>query len=126
MRARSVEEPSTAARLLPMTVLDKGDSPCLSKLFIHGEKGCIRLSQGGPKIKYLFQEGMPRKGSSHWLDIRGLSRYLISTESSGLEVKVTNCHGPPSGVSWLHAPGQKSGWLPVNSCRSQFRVLSEF
>lgn len=41
--------------------LDRGDSPCLSKLFIHGGKECIQCTQGGPEIKYLLLEGMPRK-----------------------------------------------------------------
>ena len=42
---------------------DERDSPCLSKLFIHGRKECIQLTQGGPEIKYLLQEGMSGKGS---------------------------------------------------------------
>jgi hypothetical protein len=32
--------------------------------FSHGRSGCICLSHSEPEIKYLLQEGMPRKGSS--------------------------------------------------------------
>jgi len=51
-------------KLLPKEVLDERDSPCLSKLLIHDKNGgCIQLTQGGPEIKYLLQEGMSGKGS---------------------------------------------------------------
>jgi hypothetical protein len=30
---------------------EEGDSPCLSKLFVHGGKGCIGPPQGGPMVK---------------------------------------------------------------------------
>ena len=42
---------------------EEGNSPYFSKLFIHGGKGCIQLTQGGPEIKYLSQKGIPGKGS---------------------------------------------------------------
>jgi hypothetical protein len=48
----------------PQAVLDEEDSPCLSKLFIHGGERCICLTQCEPEIKYPLQEGMPRKGNS--------------------------------------------------------------
>jgi hypothetical protein len=45
-------------------VLDERNSPCLSKLFIYSEKNeCIPLTQRGPEIKDLLQEGMPKKGN---------------------------------------------------------------
>jgi hypothetical protein len=43
---------------------------------------------------------------AHWLNTLGLFRYLISTENSRLLCYMTNCHGPLSGVSWLHVPNQ--------------------
>ena len=50
------------SRMLPGTVVVGGrGSPYLSKLFIHGRKECIQLTQGEPAIKYLLQEGMPIK-----------------------------------------------------------------
>jgi hypothetical protein len=62
-------------------VLDERDSPCLSKLFIQGGKGCIELTQGEPEIKYILQEGMPRK-ESLLAKPTDPSRYLISMENS--------------------------------------------
>jgi hypothetical protein len=46
---------------------------------------------------------VPRKGSSL---PRHLSRFLISMESSRLLCYMTDCHGPPGGVSWLCVPDQ--------------------
>jgi hypothetical protein len=50
----------------PAVILDEEDSPCLSKLLylLYGRCECIHITQGEPEIKYLLQEGMPRKGSS--------------------------------------------------------------
>jgi hypothetical protein len=42
-------------------VLDERECPCFSELFVHCSSlkmGCGRLTQGGPEIKYLLQEGM--------------------------------------------------------------------
>ena len=52
----------------PTTVLEEGDSPCLSKVFIHGGKECIQLIQDGPEIKYLLQEGVPGR-EAYWLKL---------------------------------------------------------
>jgi hypothetical protein len=40
----------------------EGDSPCPNCLFIV-ENGNIQLTQGGPEIKYVLQEGMSGKGN---------------------------------------------------------------
>jgi hypothetical protein len=47
-----------------MEVLDERERvlSCLNCLLIM-EKWCIQLTQGGPEIKYLLQEGMSGKGS---------------------------------------------------------------
>jgi hypothetical protein len=68
--------PASASRVLGLkacattpgsstVVLDERESPCLSKLFIFFivKNRCIQFTQGGPEIKYLWQEGMSGKGS---------------------------------------------------------------
>lgn len=105
-------------------VLDEGDSPCLSKLFIRGRWGYIPFTQDEPKIKYLLQEGMPRKGCS--LATLRAPRYLISMENSRLYAT-----WPVIMVSWwgvlvtCSRTGFRSG-ASSNSCRSQLWVLSGF
>lgn len=73
-----------------MAIIDERDSPCLYKLFYSWWMR-VRFILGEPEIKYLLQEGMPRK-EAHWLNTWSLSRYFISME--------TGYHGPLSGVLW--------------------------
>ena len=57
-----------------LALYDEGLTPQLSLMkemvfaypncFIHGRCEYMCLTQGEPEIKYLLQEGMPRKGSS--------------------------------------------------------------
>jgi len=45
--------------------------------------GCIHLTQGGPEIKHLFQEGNSGR-EVYWLNLHSTARYFISIENSGL------------------------------------------
>ena len=62
-----------------MVALEMEDIPSLIKVFIHGGKERIGLTQGELVINYLLQEGMSIKGSL--LPKAGPSRNLISMES---------------------------------------------
>ena len=66
-----------------------------------GEHECIHISEGKPGIKYLLQEGMPRKRSS-LSEYSGLSRYFITMENSKSLYYMTDCFGPLNEVLWLH------------------------
>jgi hypothetical protein len=62
----------------------------------------VRVNQ---ELNTFYRKGCLAR-DTHWLNTQGLSRYLISMENSRFSYYVTGCHGPLSGVSWSHAPGQ--------------------
>ena len=74
--------------------------------FIHGRWGCIHLPQGEPEIKYLLQEGMPRKLIGQTLGAPLDSSLAWRTLSSMLHYRLS---WSLSGVSLSRAPGQESG-----------------
>ena len=65
----------------------------------------LRLNQG---LNTFCGKECPGR-EAHWLNIQGLSRYIITTENSRFLCYVTDCHGPLSGVSWLHVLEQVFG-----------------
>lgn len=83
-------------------VLDERGSPCLSKLFTHGRKECIQLTQGltqgGSEVRYPLQVGMPRK-EAHWLKAHLDSSLAWSTLGSVVHDQ----------LSWSCLPGQGPG-----------------
>ena len=72
------------------------------------ENGCIQLTQGGPEIKYLLQEGMSRKGSL-LAKLSGLLRYLISMKNSVLGLSDHHRSFLFYVRSMAHVPSQESG-----------------
>lgn len=59
-------------------VLGERDSPCLSKLFVRGGKGCIGLlTQGEQRVNTSCRKGCLGR-EAPWLDSQGPFRYLIS------------------------------------------------
>ena len=57
------------------------------------------------RLNTFCRNGCPGR-EAHWLNTRGLSRYLISTENSRFLCYMADCHAPLNGVSWLHVPDQ--------------------
>ena len=89
-----------------MEVLEKGNSPCLSKLFIHGRKDAYNLLRADQRLNTVCRERSPGR-EAHWLDTQCLSRYHISMENAGFLCYLTSCHGPLSGCCGhvLQEPG---------------------